>query len=271
MSEYLWSGRTATWSNDSRTWLNSLFTGTAVMGMSTDMPHRHLSTWTTYSGTWDSLASQTEEWGYIPSIAVSRTATLAATSNINIPTVGFALVGEAVFALNAGQTSSATSIYPSSITLAVTQDQSSVGNIVMVESITYANTLNIPLPGTTTWDLETSTWTSTTGSWGYAPPVTLSVAANITQVMLSSLNAEDIEKIATALMPTDLGVSATVTLIMPFSGTLANEQDMKFNINFEETATLAALSGTTSDNSFLWNDIAEDTGSTWTKVSDPDE
>jgi len=271
MSEYLWSGRTATWTNDSRTWLNSLFTGTAVMGMSTDMPHRHLSTWTTYSGTWDSLASQTEEWGYVPSIAVPRTATFAATLDTPNPVVGFALVAEAVFALSAGQTSSATSIYPSSITLAVTQDQSSAGNLVYVESITFANTLNIPLPGTTTWNLETSTWASTTGSWGYAPPVTLAVSANITQVMLSGLNAEDVEKIASALMPTDLGVSATVTLVMPFSGTLANEQDMKFNINFEETATLGATSGITSINNFLWNDEAEDTGTTWTKVSDPDE
>ena len=34
-------------------------------------------------------------------------------------------------------------------------------------------------------------------------------------------------------MPTDLGVSATETLVMPVSGTLANEQDILFNINFE--------------------------------------
>ena len=101
-----------------------------------------------------------------------------------------------------------------------------------VDSITFANTLNFPLAGTTTWDLETATWASTSSSWGYTPPVTLAVSANITQVMLSSLNAEDVEKIASALMPTDLGVSATVTLVMPVSGTLANEQDMKFNINF---------------------------------------
>ena len=137
MSEYLWSGRTATWSNDSRTWLNSLFTGTAVMGMSTDMPHRHLSTWTTYSGTWDSLASQTEEWGYIPSIAVSRTATLAATSNMSVPTVGFALVGEVVFGLNAGQTSSANAIYPSSVTLAITPSATSSKILVSFDGQMY--------------------------------------------------------------------------------------------------------------------------------------
>ena len=272
MPAYFWNTQgSATWDDVVITYLNSSYAHTAQFDMQSGTPSDHLDFWSTNSDTWDSLSSQQEAWGYVPSIGVPRTATFAATLDTPDPVVGFALVGEAVFALSAGHTSAANAIYISDITLAVTQDQSSTGNKVMVESITFANTLNIPLPGTTTWDLETSTWTSTTGSWGYAPPVTLSVAANITQVMLSSLNAEDIEKIATALMPTDLGVSATVTLIMPFSGTLANEQDMKFNINFEETATLAALSGTTSDNSFLWNDIAEDTGSTWTKVSDPDE
>ena len=53
--------------------------------------------------------------------------------------------------------------------------------------------------------------------------------------------------------------------------TVANEQNIKFNINFEESIGLAMASNTTSINNFLWNDIAEDTGSTWTKVSDPDE
>ena len=46
---------------------------------------------------------------------------------------------------------------------------------------------------------------------------------------------------------------------------------MKFNINFEESATLSATSGASSSSNFLWNDITEDTGTTWTKVSDPDE
>jgi hypothetical protein len=198
------------------------------------------------------------------------TATLAANTTF-ASVAGFSLVGEATLALSAGQTSAANAVYINSVTLGSTQSTSSTGNIVYIESITFANTLNIPLAGTTTWDLETATWASTSSSWGYTPPVTLAVSANITQVMLSSLNAEDVEKIASALMPTDLGVSATVTLVMPVSGTLANEQDILFNINFEETATLAATSGVSSDNSFLWNDIAEDTGSTWTKVSDPDE
>ena len=270
MAQGAWSAESTVWSGNSNLWSNDTYADSVALAMVSNMPHRHLSYWSNYSGAWNSFAAQTEEWGYIPSIAVPRTATLAA--NTSMSTLGgFSLVAEAVLALSAGQTSAANAVYPSAITLAVTDDISSIGNKLYVESITFANTLNIPLPGTTTWDLETATWTSTTGIWGYTPTVTLSVAADITQVMLNSLNAEDIEKIASALMPTDLGVSATVTVAIPVSGTLANEQDMKFNINFEELATLAATSGISSDNSFLWNDIAEDTGSTWTKVSDPDE
>ena len=270
MAQSTWSAESTVWSGNSSLWSNDTYADSVALAMVSNMPHRHLSTWTTYSGAWNSLASQTEEWGYIPSIAVPRTATLAANASMSSIS-GFSLVANAVLALSAGQTSAANAIYISSVTLGSTQTTSSIGNKLYVDSITFANTLNFPLAGTTTWDLETATWASTSSSWGYTPPVTLAVSANITQVMLSSLNAEDVEKIASALMPTDLGVSATVTIAVPVSGILANEQDMKFNINFEELATLAALTGTSSDNSFLWNDVTEDTGTTWTKVSDPDE
>ena len=42
------------------------------------------------------------------------------------------------------------------------------------------------------------------------------------------------------------------------------------NINFEELATLAATSGISSINNFLWNDEEEDEDTLWTKISDPD-
>ena len=242
------------------------------------------STWSADAFTWTNTGNVWANVTYADSVALASNVTQTDSGLANYPSTatlasnytyanigGFSLVGEATLALSAGQTSAANAIYISSVTLGSTQSTSSTGNIVYVESITFANTLNIPLAGTTTWDLETATWASTSSSWGYSPSVALSVTASITQVMLSSLNAEDIEKIASALMPTDLGVSATVTLKIPVSGTLANEQDMRFNINFEETALLSATSGITSDNSFLWNDVAEDTGTTWTKVSDPDE
>jgi len=269
--KYFWNTQDQTWNDVSITYLNSSFTALAEFDMRTNTVDDHLDYWSNSSNTWDSVASQQEAWGFVPSIAVPRTATFAHTLDSPNPVIGFALVGEAVFALSSGQNSGANTVYPSAVTLAVTQDQNSTGTIVMLESITYANVVNIPLPGTTTWNLVSETWEDSTGSFGYAPNVSLSVSANINQTMLSGLNAEDVEKIASALMPTTMGVGATVTLIMPFAGTLANEQDMKFNINFEESISLGATSGASSDNNFLWNNEAEDTGTTWTKVSDPDE
>jgi len=269
--QYFWNTQTTTWDTVAITYLNSSYAHTAEFNMTSGTPDDHLDYWNTNTDTWDSLASQQEAWGRVPSIAVPRTATFTQNSGMTVPTVGFALTGEAVMAMSAGHTASANTVYPIEVTLAVTQGQSDSGNLTFVDSITFANTLNIPLPGTTTWNLETSTWNTATGSFGYAPNVTLSLAANINQTMLSGLNAEDVQKIAAAAMPTDMGMGATVTVVMPFDGTISGTQDMKFNINFEESATLSATSGTSSSSNFLWNDIAEDTGTTWTKVSDPDE
>ena len=272
MPAYFWNEQgSATWDSITTTYLNSAFTGVAEFNMTSGTPDDHLDYWSTNTDTWDSVASQQEAWGRVPNIAVPRTATFTSGHGMSIPTVGFALSGVAEFAMASTLTDRGNSTYPVEITLASTEGASSVGNQVFVDSITFANTVNIPLAGTTTWNLDTSTWASATTYWGYAPPVKLNVSANITQVMLNSLNAEDIQKIASALMPTEMGVGATVTLVMPISGTLESEQDMKFNINFEESATLSATSGTSSSSNFLWNDITEDTGSTWTKVSDPDE
>jgi hypothetical protein len=207
-------------------------------------------------------------------------------------------------------------------------------------------TVNFPLSGTTTWDLETATWANADGYWGYAPPIAIAVSATITQVMLSNLNAEDMTMLpsgllamsnavsagatiaipasvtfattggftdtALALMPMSVTLAGNTTMtdtglaempmtiamgsnntmtdsalaLMPMSVTLAtsktlvaganaiyvesitmaNEQNMKFNINFEESVGFAMASNTTSINNFLWNDEAEDTGTTWTKV-----
>ena len=272
MSDFWWSGNSDTWNAYPRTWLNGAYPAYATFAMVSDTPKKHNEHWDTQaSQTWDDVDSLQEYWGnYVP-LARSGTATFAHDVGATVPTVGFALAGDAVMNMSMGQTNVGNTIYISEITLGVTQDTSSVGNIVFVEAITFENVVNIPLAGTTTWNLETATWSSATGSFGYAPPVRLNVTAEITQVMLNKLNAEDIQKIADGLMPTNLGVGATVTLVMPFSGTLSNEQSIKNNVNFEESAILVATSGTSSSSNFLWNDIAEDTGSTWTKVSDPDE
>ena len=95
------------------------------------------------------------------------------------------LSGVAEFAMASTLTDRGNSTYPVEITLASTEGASSVGNQVFVDSITFANTVNIPLAGTTTWNLDTSTWASATTYWGYAPPVKLNVSANIPKLCLT--------------------------------------------------------------------------------------
>ena len=139
-----------------------------------------------------------------------------------------------------------------------------------------------------TWAADTSAWSGNTYIWNnntYSETATLAgngtfatthtasfpVSVTMTQVILSELNEEDTVFPRSISMGTNVGMTGVGQLAIPVTATLANGQTIKMNINFEELATLAATSGISSDNSFLWNDITEDTGSTWTKVSDPDE
>jgi len=245
MAQSTWSADSLTWTNTGNVWANTTYTDTATLAVNSTQSNAGLTVY--------------------PS-----TATLAANATLT-SSGGFQLVGSIVLGLNAGNTAATQQVFVESVTLASTEGLTSVGNQLFIDSITMGTTVNIPLSGTTTWDLETATWSSATGSFGYSPPVALSVTANISQVMLNSLNAEDIEKIANTVLAMQANVAASANIQIPVSGTMANEQDMKFNINFEETATLGATSSITSINNFLWNDEAEDTGTTWTKVSDPDE
>lgn len=240
-----WSADSTSWSSNSYVWANTTYVDTATLAANATHSNAGIAVYPS-SVTFGANAGMTNSGG-------------------------FQLVGNIVLGLSSGYTPATQQVFVESVTLASTEDMSSVGNKIYVDSITMGTTVNIPLPGTTTWNLETSTWDTATGSFGYSPPVAVAVAANITQVMLNSLNAEDIEKIASAILATEMGVGASASINIPLSGTLANEQTIKFNINFEENVTLSATSSTTSSSNFLWNDIAEDTGSTWTKVSDPDE
>jgi len=240
-----WSADSTAWSSNSYVWANTTYVDTATLAANATQSNTGIAV-------------------YPSSVTFGANAGMTGSG-------GFQFVGNIVLGLSAGYTPITQQVFVESVTLASTEDMSSVGNKIYVDSITMGTTVNIPLPGTTTWNLETSTWDTATGSFGYSPSVAVPVAANITQVMLNSLNAEDIEKIASAILATEMGVGANASISIPLSGTLANEQTMKFNINFEESVTLSATSDTTSSSNFLWNDIAEDTGTTWTKVSDPDE
>jgi len=325
MAQSIWSADSFTWTNTGSVWANTTYTDTATLAANSTQSNVGLTEY--------------------PS-----TATLAANSAMT-GAGGFQLVASITLGLNGGFTNTNNAVYLESVTLASTEGLTSVGNKLYVDSITMGTTVNFPLAGTTTWDLETATWANTSSSWGYSPPIALSVAASITQVMLNKLNAEDITMMPSALLAMSSGVSAGATVAYPVSVTyaatgdasstglalmpqsitidtsntftdtgnttypasatlastenftlaedmlmavevtlalsstqsetgntiyvesltMANEQNMRFNINFEESASFDIRSSINSINNFLWNDEAEDTGTTWTKVSDPDE
>jgi hypothetical protein len=266
MAQSTWSAKSTAWSGDTYSWANNTYQHTALLTTNVDAFFAKVS-WDAETTTW---ATDTNRWGYIVPIARQGIITLGANVDTTI-TGGFAFVGSAVMGLGAGLSSANNTIYPTSVTLAVNDGLTSIGNKLYVDSITMGTTVNIPLPGTTTWDLDASTWSGTSGSWGYTPTKIMPVTAAMTQTIFSELNEEDTVFPRSLEFSSDYGMAGTVALVVPVAGTLSNEQNIKNNINFEESATLGAIADTSSINSFLWNDEAEDTGTTWTKVSDPDE
>lgn len=154
----------------------------------------------------------------------------------------------ALLGLSSGVSASATIALPVSVTYAATGDASSTGLALMPQSIT----------------IDTSSAITNTGNTVY--PSTATLGAN----SVFSL-AEDMVIPVEITLAVSSDQTETGNTIYVESVTLTNEQNIKFNINFEESASFDVASGISSVNNFLWNDIAEDTGSTWTKVSDPDE
>ena len=141
--------------------------------------------------------------------------------------------------------------------------------------------------GQSTWSAKATTWATDTSVWSnstYQNTATFSaandtslgyntkypVAANMTQTIFSELHEEDAIKLASAILGLSSGATASASVIVQVAALLANTQNLKTNINFEERATIGMAGSISSDNNFLWNDNAEDTSSTWTKVADPD-
>jgi len=139
-----------------------------------------------------------------------------------------------------------------------------------------------------TWAADTNTWATDTNTWAVSTyqhtallnanssvsssqTAAIPVTASMTQLNLTELNEEDAIKLASAILALSSSTTASATLTMPVVSTLANSQDIKNNVNFEESATISMTADTTSTNNFLWNDEAEDTAAIWTKVADPDE
>ena len=139
-----------------------------------------------------------------------------------------------------------------------------------------------------TWSADSSTWSGNSYIWNNS---TYQVTANMTQVNLSNAFGEDLDTSQLATIGGSYGMSGTTAHVMPasvllnntnavtnsqtaqlpVSGTLAGTSNIKNNVNFEESGTMGMTGSASSDNTFLWNDVTEDTDTLWTKISDPDE
>ena len=139
-----------------------------------------------------------------------------------------------------------------------------------------------------TWSADSSTWSGNSYIWDNN---TYQVTANMTQVNLSNAFGEDLDTSQLATIGGSYGMSGTTAhvmpasislanssdvadsglLAMPVTGTLAGTSNIKNNVNFEESGTMGMTGSASSDNTFLWNDVEEDTDTLWTKISDPDE
>ena len=139
-----------------------------------------------------------------------------------------------------------------------------------------------------TWAADSSTWSGNSYIWDNS---TYQVTATMTQTILSKSLLEDTVFPRGVTIGGNYGMSGTTAHVMPasislanagdvansqtaqipVSGTLAGTSNIKNNVNFEESGTMGMTGSASSNNTFLWNDVAEDTDTLWTKISDPDE
>jgi hypothetical protein len=139
-----------------------------------------------------------------------------------------------------------------------------------------------------TWSADSSTWSGNSYIWDNS---TYQVTATMTQTILSKSLLEDtvfprgvtiggsygMSGTTAHVMPASISlanssdVANSQTAQLPVSGTLAGTSNIKNNVNFPESGTMGMTGSASSDNTFLWNDVEEDTDTLWTKISDPDE
>lgn len=139
-----------------------------------------------------------------------------------------------------------------------------------------------------TWSAEGTVWSGNSNLWSND---TYQVTASMTQTNLTQSLLEDtvfprgvtiggnygMTGTTAHVMPAAItldgegDITDTGLLAMPVSSTLAGTSNIKNNVNFEESATMSLTGSASSDNTFLWNDVAEDEDTLWTKISDPDE
>ena len=139
-----------------------------------------------------------------------------------------------------------------------------------------------------TWAAEGTAWSGNSNLWSND---TYQVTASMTQTNFTQTLLEDTVFPRSLSMGSNFGMSGTgaqvmpaaieldesgtvvdsASHVMPVSGTLAGTSNIKNNVNFEESGTMSLTGSASSDNTFLWNDVAEDEDTLWTKISDPDE
>ena len=139
-----------------------------------------------------------------------------------------------------------------------------------------------------TWAAEGTAWSGNSNLWSND---TYQVTASMTQTNFTQTLLEDtvfprgvtiggnygMTGTTAHVMPASIILSESGTVadsashVMPVSGTLAGTSNIKNNVNFEESGTMSLTGSASSDNTFLWNDVAEDEDTLWTKISDPDE
>ena len=139
-----------------------------------------------------------------------------------------------------------------------------------------------------TWAAEGTAWSGNSNLWSND---TYQVTASMTQTNFTQSLLEDtvfprgvtiggnygMTGTTAHVMPASIILSESGTVadsashVMPVSGTLAGTSNIKNNVNFEESGTMSLTGSASSDNTFLWNDVAEDEDTLWTKISDPDE
>lgn len=272
MAQSTWAASTNNWSASPYIWYNTTYQDTITLGSSFHSRTLPVS-WSYNESTW---AAETRTWDYTApdltyfTIGKQGNITLGTTTD-STGTGGFAFVGNAILSHSVGTSLDNNTIYVDNITLGSNASFASVGNQLFIDSVTLSTESDMPLPGMSEgWDDTTTTWSSDTSSWGYMPNVIMSPTANMTQTILSELNEEDAVKLASALLSLQSGTEASATILMSSAISLDNTQNIKFNINFEENITITGVNNISSINNFLWDDVTEDTTTTWTKVADPD-
>jgi len=271
MAQASWASDTNNWSASPYIWYNTTYQEAITLSSEFDkvlapiLWDTRTTTWATNETTWDYNAPNAS-----CQLARQGNITLGTTADSAI-TGGFAFVGDAVLGASVGTEAANNAVYVDSITVAATNTLDSIGNQLFIDAITLGSTVGIPQSDLVGWAATSGTWAANPDNWNYgAPSVVMTVAADLTQINLSELHEEDATKLASATLGTSVGATASGNLSVPVSITLSNNQNLKFNINFEESITIEGTSNITSSNNFLWNDQEEDASTLWTKISDPD-